>query len=316
MAYYAKDLPIIQQKLMQCNLVDESSHKENNGLGNVGMFMGKVLSAGLQSALSTMQQDVHRDAHESTIGKKVPVLSDDQIISRTEHVLYDTIANNIVRNGGISVEGRKVLAGNMGTSTIVTLPNGEDFDTKVISTTSDFHAKNNRLTLAAAERGLKKPHAGMKSNLEIDYNNLSQVYLDAVAVPANNNINNVMFVENKEGNMVREAVAMKKNTEEMTMKNDKSPDKLAWDRIKKRNSCNLHLDENNNGCKRLSKEMKAERRKAKKIGKHLICNASDYKGIIGLATSDDHNYGIHNGTFSSPDLLSRYEMAYMMDEDE
>ena len=108
MAYYAKDLPIIQQKLMQCNLVDESSHKENNGLGNVGMFMGKVLSAGLQSALSTMQQDVHRDAHESTIGKKVQVLSDDQIISRTEHVLYDTIANNIVRNGGISVEGMYV----------------------------------------------------------------------------------------------------------------------------------------------------------------------------------------------------------------
>jgi hypothetical protein len=41
MAYYAKDLPIIQQKLMQWNLVDESSHKENNGMGNVGMFMGK-----------------------------------------------------------------------------------------------------------------------------------------------------------------------------------------------------------------------------------------------------------------------------------
>ena len=136
-------------------LPEEDPAQESPHTG-VGMFMGKVLSVGLHSALLIMQQDVHCDAHESTIGKKVPVLSDDQIISCTEHVLYDTVANNIVRNGGISVEGRKVLAGNMGTSTIVTLPNGEEFDTKVISTTSDFHTKKNHLTLAAAERGLKK----------------------------------------------------------------------------------------------------------------------------------------------------------------
>jgi hypothetical protein len=109
---------------------------------------------------------------------------------------------------------------------------------------------------------------------------------------------------------------MKKNTEGMTMKNDKSPDKLAWDHIKKINCCNLHLGENYNGGERLGKEMKEERRKPKKIGKHLIRNASDYKGIIGFLTSDDHNYGIHNGSFSSPDLLSPYEMAYMTDEDE
>ena len=57
-----------------------------------------------------MQQIVHHETHKSSRGKKV--LTDDQIISRTEHVLYDTVANNIVRNGGISVEGRKVLAGN------------------------------------------------------------------------------------------------------------------------------------------------------------------------------------------------------------
>ena len=66
----------------------------------------------------------------------------------------------------------------------------------------------------------------MKSNLEIDYSNPSQVYLDAVAVPANNNINNVVFVENNECNRVREVMTMK-NAEAMAMKNVGSPYKLA-----------------------------------------------------------------------------------------
>ena len=90
------------------------------------------------------------------------------------------------------------------------------------------------MTLAAEKELKKKTQAGMKSNLEIDYSNPSQVYLDAVAVPGNNHINNVVFVENNEGNMIGEAMAMK---------NAGSPDKLAWDRIKKRNSYNLHLDD-------------------------------------------------------------------------
>jgi hypothetical protein len=62
--------------------------------------------------------------------------------------------------------------------------------------------------------------------------------------------------------------------------------------------------------------MESERKKAQNIGKHLIRNDSNYKGIIRLDTSGSHNYGIHNGTFNSPDLLSLYEIAYMTDEDE
>ena len=67
------------------------------------------------------------------------------------------------------------------------------------------------------------------------------------------------------------------------------PTKLARDRIKKRNSCHLHLHDL--GSKSISKEMKA-------------------KNIFG-----SHEYGIHDGIFSAPDLLLRNEKGDMMDDD-
>ena len=74
--------------------------------------------------------------------------------------------------------------------------------------------KNDRLTLAA-EKELKKAHHGMRSNVEIDYRNPSQVYLDTVAGNRNTTTNNndneedVVFVANKDINMIREQMIMK-----------------------------------------------------------------------------------------------------------
>ena len=82
---------------------------------------------------------------------------------------HDSLTSNMVRLGssGISLPSRQLLGGKLGTGTLLTLPNGDHFDTRTIGK-KGFHKNNNRL-LNDPMSSVNNHPRGMVDNLYPDY---------------------------------------------------------------------------------------------------------------------------------------------------
>jgi len=326
MAYHAKDIAVVSLKLMQKDNANQrnssSASSSGNAMQSVHTFLGGFMASGMHAAYSSM----HNEIQEKVKGKKI---SEDDIMRRTDQIQYEATAENIARkggHGGLGSAGREVLANAFGTSTIVTLPQGNLFDTNAVGGNSNFHARNNRL-LGGRTSGVEGPtiYQGMTSNLEIDYANPNQAYIDALSGKNSPAVVNLVSPKPAAA-LKRPPIELLEDTDDEDDMNKKipampslprgftqlgpSPNKHAWERMKVRNRSLLHLDKR--GAETPGE--KESRKKAKKIGKHMLQNESNYKDIVTMIT--DESFGINTGQFESQDLLGRYEDGYMTEDEE
>jgi hypothetical protein len=77
------------------------------------------------------------------------------------------------------------LQGNFGRGVDVTLPNGDSFNTRTITSNSGAHVRNNRIPGAGNAQPYPTTAPGMRSNLEPDYSCLSPNFVSASLNPTN-----------------------------------------------------------------------------------------------------------------------------------
>ena len=130
-------------------------------------FFGSIISGGLKAGLTQLKSDIERN-----VGK----VKDDQLLAHGNNVACESSAVNIARTSQLNLGGveKKFLRRKLGNpSTVVELPNGDQFDTRTIM--QPQHGKNNRL----GEVTVKPIANGMKSNLAIDYDTPSDKFIEA-----------------------------------------------------------------------------------------------------------------------------------------
>ena len=104
---------------------------------------------------------------------------EEKFFENSQSAMYSHAAEKMSKSAAeMSQEQLQYLRNVVGTpTTFVTLPNGQQFDTKTI-TSSGAHARNNRMTDATSS---KQVQPGMVSNLEFDLTSPTNDYLRAAA---------------------------------------------------------------------------------------------------------------------------------------
>lgn len=139
---------------------------------NIQNFLGRSMKSAITSAMSVI-------THESSA--KLKSSSDADLIDYGTRISNEACALNIARFGGeqLNMQDKQILRKQLGKPTTeVILPGGAAFDTRQIRGNNQ-HSRNNNLSNAASEHTTSTFAKGMKSNLEIDYSQLSDEWKEA-----------------------------------------------------------------------------------------------------------------------------------------
>ena len=147
-----------------------SSTKPTNTIDNCTSFFGNIMGGALKVGVEKMKSDLSRRPTAPSSKQE------NQIIQHGENATYEYAALNIAKSShyNLTEDDRGLLREQLGKpTTLVKLPNGDDFDTRYIM--EGQHGKNNRL----GDVVVKEIHDGVKSNLEIDYDFVTSDYVEA-----------------------------------------------------------------------------------------------------------------------------------------
>ncbi len=108
-------------------------------------------------------------------------------IGHQREVMNDAMTDFIVQTGGSLLSQTTVrhLQGNFGRGVDVTLPSGDRFNTRTITSNTGAHVRNNRIPGAGNSQPYPTTTPGMRSNLEPDYCCLSPDFVSASLNPTN-----------------------------------------------------------------------------------------------------------------------------------
>ena len=241
-------------------------------------------------------------------------------IDDSQNRYFESMALNIAREGPLLTTpvDRRRLGSEFGASTIVTLPDGNAFNTRVLGHQKDGHAINNNLLGDLSRVSPSTPFPGMTSRLEIDFSQPTDDFIKAACGNSEKDGNAMMvppsaFKNTNPINLCDDETGDDSNVEDeevVVVKKDVDWDskKAAWERLKCRNSKALFL-----GKSDVTEDELRERKKAKKMGKHLLKNDSKYSGIVDMIGD---GLDIESGSFCSQELRNRYADGYMSDEEE
>ena len=139
-------------------------------------FLKSFLSDSMKVAWTTMKHETAKYQ-----GRKINPDVEEYIENRSMTSACQHAATNIVsKSSGMTIKDRKDLRQKLGKpSTRVLLPSGDYHDTKNMIG-SNKHAKNNRLDTHEAS----EVHPGMQSNLEIDWNNQCDDFVEFIETKA------------------------------------------------------------------------------------------------------------------------------------
>jgi len=104
------------------------------------------------------------------------------INSEHEEEIYNTAIYTVRKSSNLSMSTRQVLGRGFGRGTIVELPSGQSFNTRLISSNANAHANNNRISAGATAHSVVP---GMRDNLRPDYTRLSATFGAASTNPNN-----------------------------------------------------------------------------------------------------------------------------------
>jgi hypothetical protein len=179
-AYNVSDAPRIGMKILQ---VQQNQGRHQNVPPEVATatFLSQMMGASIYSA--NVLWDKKKIDQEAANPKKKPL--DAEVQQEVQHFFNADLANALVRNGcnhDLPVESILQMTSAFGTETNVTLPSGDKYDTKRISKSQHFHARNNHLHSANTVATLP-PAKGMLDQLNIDYGSMSDTFRLAASKP-------------------------------------------------------------------------------------------------------------------------------------
>ena len=331
--FHKLSLDIVMYKEAEKRKKEGSS--EESPYKNINTFLASSFAAATQSGLASLKSSETKDVGEGFGKKKMGEtrktqdLREDQW-ERMQDSLNESFALNIARDGPqlTTHQERQKMASLFGTDTIVSLPSGNELNTRNIGQVGkNKHAANNKLLGNSAQaKSNLTPLPGMADNLNPDWSNPSDEWKRAAGIIENDlevkkitpEKRNDCSVEGrtKEGSInlcdtdgedVLNAVAGGKVAE--LMKAKRGGAKEAWQRMKKRNKRGLFSDKEEG---ELSPEEAKQRKKSKKIGVSMIRHESNAEGIVDLISD---GIDIPSGQFCSQTLANRFYDLFMPDEE-
>ena len=129
-------------------------------------FVGRILAAGATTARAMTASRRSRS--------KLPQTLDEEEVRNNLFVDASAEAAICLAPQNLSHQAIQMMQRGFGQSTVVTLPTGEVFDTKTITSNANFHARNNRIVGGAAAAPTAAP--GMRDRLNPDYSVLTEKF--------------------------------------------------------------------------------------------------------------------------------------------
>ena len=165
--YRVSDIPKIALAKYQKQLRDNQS-RENGGnpQAQLGQFLGQAFAAGTVAVQQISQIQASRG---------------EEMSAEVRQELYnDGMAEHVVRQGGsLSSSVVQLMQQQFGRGTVVTLPSGDELNTRVITGNNNAHVRNNRI--AGAATGGASFAQGMDDNLNPSYSNMSSDFVSAAS---------------------------------------------------------------------------------------------------------------------------------------
>jgi len=165
--YKVNDIQPITERLILRSRLNGSTQEEGTGELNTANFVAQILAGGKARAKHIVSTE--------RIRSSLPAGTD--MNSLANDVFSDGAAEAAVRMGSnVSQNAIQAMQTGFGRSTVVTLPNGQPFDTRLITANPNAH-HNNRLPGTGSASSATAP--GMLDRLNPDFSNITTDFRDA-----------------------------------------------------------------------------------------------------------------------------------------